>query len=392
MEFIDIPNGNGQKVYMDKKWITEELYNYLCEKGYDIFTDSALVPDDAFFYTPCLDEHINSKKEEYVGKKMKKLRECFAGENVEEPLTIRFPQDHFPEKLPDLPFVLKNVEENGGYEKFIIRTPEQLAILKRFYEEINDYDFECRAKQANEEWKCLGTEIIFDRKTGHSNTAISMWIFDYKEIFNERMVIQEYIETPTKYNTSMRIMTSSTGEILCASLKYMKPSVPEKRKKYSGYFDTYLSDQDSPYFLGNESIISNTVAGGNSILLGKDSYSEVEQEVLCAHDIDPSNAVVPESVRRVATKIAIHCRREIGAISGMDFIYDNKTKTWKFLEQHEFPMLTSYAEKYGLSYPTEGPDIYKIHTEVDLNARLHALAIYMKKKLPIQSDEKKLKK
>lgn len=391
MEFYNIPNGNGQKIYIDTRWMPEELLSYLNTKCYDIITDSSLATDDIFFLTPCLDEHINSKKEEYVAKKMRKLRTCFIGEQVSEPRTITFPKDNFPHQLLPIPFVLKNLEENGGYEKFILRTPEQLKTLKRFYDEINDYDFECRSKQANEEWKCLGKKIIFDRKTGQSNTAISMWVFDYKEIFNERMVIQEYIETPTEYNTSMRVLTSSTGDILCASLKYMQPSVPDPQKRYHGYFDTYLSDPSSPYFLGNESIISNTVAGGNSILLGKKSYLNIEQEVLQAHDINPLNAEVPESVSKVAKNIASTCRREIGAISGMDFIYDKNTKTWKFLEQHEFPMLTTYAEAHNLNIPTDTIEELVFHKELDVNVRLHALSLFMSKKKLTEEDQKSLK-
>lgn len=389
MEFYDIPQGNGQKIYVDPRWVTKEVADYLSEKCYDIITDSALATDDIFFFTPCLDEHINNVKEDYVGKKMKKLRECFIGEDVNEPLTLTFPEDSFIEELPALPFVLKNINENGGQEKFIIRTPEQVEILKRFYQEGDDYDFECRVKQCQKEWACLG-KLTFD-KTGHSDKGICFIPAKYSEEFHKNMVIQEYISTPTKYNTSMRVLTSSTGDILCASLKYMKPST-EPEKKYFGYFDTYLSDPSSPYYLGSESIISNTVAGGNSILLGRDSYNTTEQEVLSAHDIDPNNAQVPESVRRVALKIAVTCKREIGAISGMDFIYDEKTRTWKFLEQHEFPMLTSYAEANNMTIPEDHIEEYIFHRDLDFNVRLHALTIFMKRKQPPKEDIKKLQK
>ncbi len=389
MKYINIPKGNNQKVYIDTRWVPEAYINYLLENEYDVISDSSLVTDDTFFLTPCLDEHINKEKNDYVSKKMKKLRECFAGEEVCEPLTITFPSDKFPETTPSLPFVMKNIEENGGFEKFIVRTPEQLNLLKRFYKEINDYDFEYRVKSAQKSWSCLG-EIIFDRITGHSNKGISLFIYDYKDIFHERIVLQEYVETPTIYNTSMRVLTSSTGEILCASLKYMEPSLPDENKRYHGYFDTYLSDPSSPYFLGNESIISNTVAGGNSILLRKNNYSAKEKEILSAHNINTDTGKVPDSVARVATKIAIHCRREIGAISGMDFIYDNKSKTWKFLEQHEFPMLTTYAQAHNIPLPEDDLEECAFHRELDLNVRLHALINYMNKKYSQKKDSKKL--
>lgn len=161
------------------------------------------------------------------------------------------------------------------------------------------------------------------------------------------------------------------------------------KEKYYGLFDKYLQDPSSPYFLGSESIVSNTVAGGNSILLGKSGYSELEQEILLAHNIDPNNASVPSDVMKACTKIAINCSREIGAICGLDFIYDDEEKKWKYLEEHEYPMLYSYAEKYGLSYDSNTKDFYTTNQLLDLMVRMHALVLTMQRKQLLDSKNKR---
>lgn len=80
MNFIQLPNGNGQEVYVDpdelyikSEWINHELYcinlpdipisqsnpvyeaykelfKELFEKGYKVVTDSRIIGEDAFFF------------------------------------------------------------------------------------------------------------------------------------------------------------------------------------------------------------------------------------------------------------------------------------------------------------------------------------------------------
>ena len=205
----------------------------------------------------------------------------------------------------------------------------------------------------------------------------------YKDRLHRDFILQSYVETPTKYNTSLRVLTASSGDILCSSLKYSEPGKGFLNKKDT-CFDLLLANPKSPYFIGSENVFSNTVAGGNSILLGNyKSYSEEEKNIMFAHYIDPWNAVVPKDVIDTSLKIAMACRRELGSICGMDFIFDNKTKTWKYLELHKFPMLSSYAELYNYSYPSPKTDYNKFlsaHRFIDLKARLAALSLMMMRK------------
>ena len=414
MNIFELPNGNGQEIYIDidelyikKEWINQELhtiimpdippqysnplyeaykemFKYLYEKDYKIITDSRLVNEDTFFFNPCLDKHINKTKEEYSAKKNNKIALLLMEEGITEPFTVSFPIDSFPTLLPPLPFVLKNKDSQGGKEKFLIETPKQLEILKRFYNEITTYAKKVTIEEAKQKWD-LGDDVIFD-ENGHSNAPISIGFIDYKKEFHNRMIIQKYIKTPTKYNTSLRVLTSSSGDVLTSSLKYSNP-VENNEEKHYGLFDKYLQDPSSPYFLSSESIISNTVSGGNSILLGKESYKELEQEILLAHDIDPNNAIVPETIMKSCINIATKCKREVGAICGMDFIYDKEEKNWKYLEKHEYPMLYSYAEKCNLSYDSSKKDFDTTNQLLDIRVRLHSLALTMQKKYTKESSK-----
>jgi len=425
MELRELPQGNGQEVYIDPDWIKGEdeqsflfrvpddmettvkslrrnVVDSLYNLGYRITSDSTTVSDDAIFFTPCCDKHINNTEKEYKAKKDTKIRDCLSDEKVKEPLTILFPEDSFPLTLLPLPFVLKNKQENGGIEKFIIRTPEQLDIFKRFYDEIKAYDRQIRVEAARKQFSFLGdtSNLEFDEKgnsiagTGHMR-GLSILNPNFKKKLHEDFVIQKFIKTPTKYNTSLRVVTSSSGDILCSSLKYSE-GVANTGEKWvaQGLFDMYLSDPKSPYYLGGESIVSNTVAGGNSILLGRNNYSPLDQDILLAHEIDPNNAVVPQDVASAAIKIATTCEREIGAISGMDFIYDEEEKAWKYLEQQEYPMLNTYAEAYGLPYNSSADEVkfLETHRIADIDSRLRSLALTMQKKQGFASEESQLGK
>lgn len=414
MDLLEVPLGNGQEVYISPEWLSasdEDLFpmpdeaetpgkierravvDYLKALGYVVITDSSKVSEDTFFFSPCRDMHANASVAEYVEKKTTKIHESLEPTNVHEPLTLKFEEDHFPDNIPPLPFVLKNEIAQGGTDKILIKTPKQLEIFKRFYEEIYDYSFREAIEEARAQHP-KGKELEF-YEDGTSNSCLFIIRTDYKKRLYEDFVMQEYVETPTKFNTSLRVVTSSSKDILCSSLKYSKPS--QGKSKHYGLVDRYLCEDTSPYYLGSKSVISNTVSGGKSITLGNNKYSKEEQRVLSSHGIDPENAVVPKDVEEAALSIAVNCRREIGAISGIDFIYDYKNNVWKYLEQQEYPMMYTYCEKYDLPYTTNvsSPEEYqrfiKTHRRADIDSRLRALALAMnKKKTTDTNPEKKL--
>ena len=407
MDYDRLLDGNGQEIYIDidslyikPEWVNnvshsitfpnipieesnpvyetcKEMFKVFYEKGYKIITDSRLVNDNTFFFTPCLDKHINKTKDDYKNKKDLKIKSSLNECGIFEPTSIRFPKDKFPSNLPELPLVLKNEESQGGTEKFIIRTKGQLERVKKFYNEINSYDRQQRINMIREYYDDPTVEVD---ENGRSNRGLSVVFIDYKKEFNKNLIFQKYINTPTSYNTSLRVLFSSSGDIMVSSLKYSETIIKDNNKKYYGLFDKYLANSESPFFIGNESIVSNTVAGGNSILLGKEEYSNEEKRILLAHGINPSEAVVPEEIVKACNNVANNCSREIGAICGMDFIYDVNEHKWKYLEEHEYPMLYSYCEKYNIPYNVNEEDFYKVNMLIDIRARFDSLVLTMNKK------------
>ena len=120
--------------------------------------------------------------------------------DVHEQLTLGFPDECFPKTIPDLPFILKNEKEDGGIDKILIKTPEQLEIFKTFYREINDYSFQEVIKRAKKKWG-LGDDVIF-KEDGTSNSHISIGRINYKQRLKTDFVMQEFVQTPTEYNTN----------------------------------------------------------------------------------------------------------------------------------------------------------------------------------------------
>lgn len=407
MNYDRLLDGNGQEIYIDidelnikPEWVNKESYSIifpnipieesnpvyeaykemfkiLFEKGYKIITDSRLVNNDTFFFTPCLDKHINKSKSDYKSKKDLKIKSSLNECGIFEPTSINFSEDEFPSNLPELPLILKNEESQGGTEKFIIRTNEQLEKVKRFYNEINSYDRQRRINELRQYYDDPNVEV--DEK-GRCNRGLSINFIDYKEEFKENMRFQKFINTPTSYNTSLRVLFSSSGDVIASSLKYSKTIINDSDKKYYGLFDRYLSNPESPYFIATESIVSNTVAGGNSILLGKEEYSNEEKSILLEHGINPDDAVVPEEIVNACNNVATNCSREIGAICGMDFIYDVSEHKWKYLEEHEYPMLYSYCEKYNIPYNVNEKGFYTKNMLIDIQVRLDSLILTMNKK------------
>ena len=366
----DLPKGNGQTIYIALNSLIGIDFSLLCyedytirvktdpnsihallykeysdafmrlsELGYKIIIDSSEIDENTFFFTPCIESYLDMSVKEYHKRLDKNIKGALLMHGINKPDTFSFDilsQDC----ISLLPFVIKNAVMHGGSSKYLISSEQQLKKLKEFLEK-----------------------------------------YGLEAFFSKFMVIQKYVETPTEYNTSLRILVSSSGDILYAALKYaeVKEVGSGNFDDNSDMFDYYLLNKNSPYFLGGKTIASNTLAGGNNILLEESGYSELERQILIAHGIDPDNSLVPEEIRLACQEVMKNCGKELGAICGMDFIYDVKTGKWKYLEQHEYPMLHSYAMKYQLPHtPTE----FRSDGDVvlDLIARMHSLSMAMKKK------------
>lgn len=175
-----------------------------------------------------------------------------AGPSINYPYSV-----HIEEFLshPFFPAVFKNEATNAGKDKFLIETPEQLEIFKKFYE-------------------------TYKNRQG------------YKEQF-ECSIFQQLIETPTENKTYMRVLMSASGDVLGASLKYSRPSMQER--PLQGTFEKHLLDPKSPFYL-HSSQMFNYYSGGGDINLGNPRFSYSDKEMLIEHGIDPENPEVPAEV------------------------------------------------------------------------------------------------
>lgn len=241
---------------------------------------------------------------------------------------------------PFFPAVFKNELMNGGIDKFLIETPEQLEIIKKFY---NDFSW--------------NPQIM---------NAFNLSIF------------QQLIETPTNHKTYMRVLMSASGDVMGASLKYSR--VSSSKREPEGIFEPFFCDENSEYFLNCSGMFNYYSEGGN-ISFSQPRYSFENSRILQEHGIDPSAPTIPDDVLEVASNIATKCNQELGIMSGIDFIlnkYDNK---WYYLEIQAFPAIEEWAVTKGIrKIKRGGIEEYIKYCELEIEARHDALMMYMNKK------------
>lgn len=274
---------------------------------------------------------------EYKKKYDKALFEACEGK-LNYPYSLNM-EEYF--ESPFFPAVFKNELMNGGKDKFLIETEEQLEIIKKFYN-------------------------AFKNKP------------QYKDAFDVS-IFQQLIKTPTQYKTYMRVLMSASGDVMGASLKYSRPGYQQRLD--FGMFEKYLRDKNSEYFL-NAKEMFNYYSGGGEISFAQPRYSYEKQEILKAHGIDSENPTIPQEVLEVSYLIATKCNNQLGIMCGIDFIFDEKDKKWYYLEVQGFPAIDEYLETKRLKTPkvNNANDYVKL-LEVELEVRYIALMMCMKKKL-----------
>ena len=370
MEICNNFDAKGQIVYIEPKWETGEtcLINIkdpliyaqakakltkirrefilkLEEEGFIITYEKTkdkdivyLIMDDSSICDT--NQTIDIYKKEF-DKKMFKA----GGNKLNYPYTLTV-EEYF--KNPFFPAVFKYELVNGGVDKFLIETKEQLEIIKKFY-----HDF--------------------------SNNK------EYKDAFS-CSIFQQYIETPTKYQTYMRVLMSASGDLMGASLKYSK--IEEKKRNPQGIFEKYFWNKNSQYFLNCNGMFNYYSEGGN-ILFCQPRYSSEKQEILEEHGIECDNIKVPEEVLEVASMIVQKCNRELGIMCGIDFILNKKDNKWYYLENQAFPAIEEWAATKDIkTVNVKNVNDYIKYCAQELEARHDALMMYMNKK----SSEKQLEK
>ena len=167
-------------------------------------------------------------------------------------------------------------------------------------------------------------------------------------------VVQEYIKSFEGINSSIRIYTSCTGDILSSLFLVSTDTKQKKRiKKYGiDIFNPceYLNDPNSPYYLNSKNFISNAAAGGKAIPLNNElnNITFDDKILLTLHEIDAESLKLPDKLIEMCKKIANAWKSEKGIILGIDFIYNSQNDNWYYLETNKNPSVEGYKRYMNL--------------------------------------------
>lgn len=232
--------------------------------------------------------------------------------DVKVPLTLSV--DDFAKRI-FLPVVFKNNTANRGEDKYLIENKEQLRRIMALFE-----------------------------------------LPESKKInLKSEFVVQKYIKSFDDINSSLRVFTTCTGEVLSSLFLVSKDIEPKKRIKNFGVdiFNPceYLNDPNSPYYLNSKNIISNAAGGGEVIPLNLET-SNLNADgkiILTLHEINVETLSLPSTIIEQCKKIATFWGSKKGIVLGIDFIYNYKDNNWYYLETNRNPSVNGYRLFMGLN-------------------------------------------
>ena len=356
-------DAKGQVVFIEPTWLTGDtcLFNidnqitYLTskaklsshrknfikrleEEGFIITFDKSKIDSDTVCFTMNDLAICDYSVDERLYKKIFDNRIFTSGgEKLNYPYSLTI-EEYF--NNPFFPAVMKNELANGGIDKFLIETPEQLEIIKNFY---NDYTSDKEIKEA----------------------------LDFS-------IFQQFIKAPTKFGSYIRILMSASGDVMGASLKYSRDASQKKEPK--GILERHFLDPNSKYYLECETMF-NYYSDGDKITFTQPRYSNEKQEILKLHDIDPTNPSIPSDILEVSESIAKNCNNELGIMFGIDFIFNEIDRKWYYLEVQAFPAIEEWAATKDIRVnKIRSIDDYIKYNVLELEARYDALIMYMNKK------------
>ncbi len=322
VDYRELPNSNGQSIYFRME-TDPKLYMTLLMKGYKVINNIKDSTKDTIYVTGRRQDYTCKDFEEYKALVDSKIQESLKEDNIVKPKLTRFSFDDLLNHKYKIPFVLKNENQNGGREKFLIETEED-------YQNLIDACFFLMEKNLFN----TTPEALSDEK----------FKIDYDKYLNMNFIVQEYIETPTKFNTTVRLLTSPSGDLLYASLKYKEPEDYKDDTSLLGYL---LSEV---YPISTRSIVSNTLSGGKNLLLGENSYKKHDKKLLDSHNIKSSKF---DDLVNSSLKTHKKYQEELGIICGYDYIYNVEDDKWYLLEYHSRPMVGDYSKRQSIPYYTK---------------------------------------
>ena len=319
ISYDELPDSQGQSIHLRME-TDPKLYLSLFSKGYRIVR-SIYEADEATIYVTGKRQAFEfDSVQDYWKTLDRNLQQSFRERGIVKPNTVRFSFEDLLNHRYSLPFVFKNEKINGGKEKFLIQTEDDYENLIQA----------CRL--------LIERNLLLQAIPGSNSLKGNI---DYDHYLHFNFSVQEYISTPSEYNTTVRLLTSSSNDLLYAALKYKKPDTKMDNTTLLGFL------LHEVYPLSTQSIVSNTVSGGENILLGEDYYSSFEENLLAKHQID-SDAF--HQLVQSAQDIHQKYHSELGILCGSDFIYDQDKNKWFLLEYHDVPMVGDYSKRFGIPY------------------------------------------
>ena len=345
INYEEIPKSTGQTIYLRME-SDPNLYISLLAKGYEIVNHVVNADNSTIYVTGKRQDYECISSEEYKLKIARGIQNYLGENGIFRPKTLNFSYEALINHEYKLPFVLKNETQNGGREKFLICTESDYENLIKaccYLLDINLLSF----------YSSLSDDLRYR--------------INYRSYLENNFVVQEYIETPTEFNTTVRLLTSSYDDLLYASLKYNKALEYNDETTLLGFL------LHKVYKLGTNSIVSNTLSGGKNILIDSESHTALEKNILASHSIDSEQF---ESLLSITKRLHQKYHTELGIICGFDYIYDKEKQKWFLLEYHSRPMVGDYSRRQGISYFTNED---KIVAEGRVRATALTLALNKRK-------------
>ena len=319
ISYEELPYNKDMSVYFRME-TDPKLYIYLMKNGYKIVNNIIDADNSTIFITGRRQDYESTNGKEYKKIINKGIENTFSKNGITKPVTTNFNYKDLLEHKYRVPFVLKNENQNGGREKFLINTEE-------------DYEKLISACDALINKFLLSRSLKYDKKFN----------IDYYKYLVDNFTVQEYIKTPSNYNTTVRLLTTPSNNLLYSSLKYNKQTNYKDDTTLLGYI------LNEVFPLSTKSIVSNTLSGGNNILLGENNYSSFDTKLLKLHGINSDNFI---KLVDTTKKLHYKYRKELGIICGFDFIYNVNDNKWYLLEYHSRPMLGDYSKRQNIKYNT----------------------------------------
>ena len=128
ISYEEIPFSNGENIYLRNE-TDPKLYVSLLLKGYKVIKNISEANEKTIYVTGRRQDYLCKTYEEYRNKVINSIDNSFMNNDIIRPNTLSFSYEDLFNYKYKIPFVLKNENQNGGREKFLINNEEDYENL-----------------------------------------------------------------------------------------------------------------------------------------------------------------------------------------------------------------------------------------------------------------------